>query len=241
MKKYYVHKDNEQLGPLSIDELKDLKITRQTMIWFEGADNWTKAEEVADLDPIFKSLPPPLITPPLMNKTSVEQNIITSDKSAALLTESPNQNNSKKIKTIIIVVFSMVLLISVGTIIYSKQQAKQKEIQNQIDEQNTKLEEQNAKIKQQEAIEDSRKEEELRQQNEAKKAKKAEDLAALQYQYDEALTSLRAAKINLEEIQKFQLLRSSATKEQQVQTQLETIRSWENEVDRLKVEISKYK
>jgi hypothetical protein len=49
MQKFYIHRDNQQQGPFLKDELKDLKITCDTMVWFEGADNWIKAIEVEDL------------------------------------------------------------------------------------------------------------------------------------------------------------------------------------------------
>ena len=98
MKKYYVHKDNEQLGPLSIDDLKELKITRQTMIWYEGADTWKKAEEISDLDTILKSVPPPLLTPPSLNNSYVEQTVLKSDKSSELLTNNESPNNRKSLK-----------------------------------------------------------------------------------------------------------------------------------------------
>jgi|DEB19_MinimDraft_2_1074335.scaffolds.fasta_scaffold127999_1 hypothetical protein len=51
------------------------------------------------------------------------------------------------------------------------------------------------------------------------------ELQSLNYDYDQAITNLRVAKIRLEEIQKFQLLRTVSEKQQQVQVQLETIRS----------------
>ena len=62
----------------------------------------------------------------------------------------------------------------------------------------------------------------------------------MKYEYDQAIINLRAAKISLEEIQEFQLMRSPAEKEQEVQAELEIIRSWENEIDRLQKQIDKY-
>jgi hypothetical protein len=44
----------------------------------------------------------------------------------------------------------------------------------------------------------------------------------------------------LEQIKAFQLLRTSSEKERQIHAQLEVIRSWENEVERLKDEIERY-
>ena len=83
-------------------------------------------------------------------------------------------------------------------------------------------------------------EEEERQKRAANAAQRQAELESLNYDYDQAVTNLRAAKIRLDEIQQFQLLRTASEKQQQVQGQLETIRSWENEVDRLKKEIDKY-
>jgi len=199
MQKFYIHKDDKQQGPFSTDELKDQKISRDTMVWFEGADNWKKAIEVDDLKEIFKSIPPPLqtnspvIPPPLVDNKPKEVSKQTVD-------EKP----TKKKTTLIIVVVAVLLVGGLGTFIYTNQQAKQVEIQRQIEEQ------------------------------------RQAELESLKYEYDNSVTTLRAAKIRLNEIQQFQLLRTASEKQQQVQAQLESIRSWENEGDRLKKEIDKY-
>ena len=129
----------------------------------------------------------------------------------------------------------MVLLLvgGLGTFIFINQQAKQAEIQRQ-------LEEQNIKIQEQEKIEAARLAEEERQKRAANAAQRQAELESLKYDYDQAVTNLRAEKIRLNEIQQFELLRTASEKQQQVQRQLETIRSWENEVDRLQKEINKY-
>ena len=228
MQKFYIHKDDQQQGPFSTDELKDLKITRDTMIWFEGADNWKKAIEVDDLKEIFKSIPPPIQTntpvtpPPIVNNKPKEET-------------KPNIDNKPKKKntTLIIVVVAVLVIGGLGTFLYSNQQAKQAEIHQQ-------LEEQRAKIHEQEQIESARLAEQQRQERAADAAQRQADLENLKYEHDQAVTNLRAAKISLEEIQKFQLLRTASEKEQEVQAELEIIRSWENEVDRLQKEIDKY-
>jgi len=228
MQKFYIHKDDQQQGPFSTNELKDLKITRDTMVWFEGADNWKKAIEVDDLKEIFKSIPPPIqtnqpvIPPPLVDKKPKEVSKPTVDA-------KPKKKNT----TLIIIVIAVLLVGGLGTFIYTNQQAKQAEIQRQ-------LEEQNLKIQEQEKIEAARLAEEQRQKRAANAAQRQAELESLNYDYDQAVTNLRAAKIRLDEIQQFQLLRTASEKQQQVQGQLETIRSWENEVDRLKKEINKY-
>ncbi len=65
------------------------------------------------------------------------------------------------------------------------------------------------------------------------------ELESLYYELNQAITNLRAAEIRLNEIQEFRLLRTPSKKQQQIQQQLEYIMAWENEVDRLKMEIDK--
>lgn len=235
MQKFYIHKDDQQQGPFSTDELKDLKITRDTMIWFEGADNWKKAIEVDDLKEIFKSIPPPIQTntpvtpPPLVDRKPKEG------------TKPIIDNKPKKINTTLIIVVVVVLVVGgLGTFLYTNQQAKQAEIHRQIEEQRKVLEVQNAKIQEQADIEAARLAEEQKQKRAANAAQRQAELENLKYEHDQAVTNLRAAKISLEEIQKFQLMRTASEKEQEVQAELEIIRSWENEVDRLQKQIDKY-
>ncbi|HLP55026.1 MAG TPA: GYF domain-containing protein [Fluviicola sp.] len=59
MKKYHYSDGQNQFGPLSIDELKDASIGRDTFVWFEGLESWTKAGEIEELKELFKSTPPP--------------------------------------------------------------------------------------------------------------------------------------------------------------------------------------
>jgi hypothetical protein len=79
MKKYHYSEGDNQFGPLTIEELKDKKITKDTMVWYEGLDNWVKAGDVDELKERFKSTPPPLSstkqTPPPINvKTEKKSN-----------------------------------------------------------------------------------------------------------------------------------------------------------------------
>lgn len=228
MQQFYIHKDEQQQGPFTKDELKDLKITRDTMVWFEGEENWKKAIEIDELKDIIKNIPPPIPTsPPIAPPLQTEKQ--KNEDSDPASNTTPGRNNT----TLIVIVALFVILGGLGIYIYSNQQTKQMEIQRQ-------LEEQNAKILEQEKIEAARLAEEEKQRKAAKAAQRQAELEALKYEYDQAVINLRAAKIKLEEVQKFQLLRTSSEKQEQVQAQLEIIRSWEKEVDRLQKEIDKY-
>ncbi len=236
MEQFYIHDGNNQQGPFTVEELKTKGVTKETQVWYEGLETWKKANEINELAGLFKVIPPPLTEPtppPIILKKNTPEKVV----------EPPtisNQRNKKNSLIALAVVVSIVLLGVLGAFVYMNQQTKQTEITRQIQEQNLKLQEQNSKIQEQESIETARKAEAERQAKIANAEQRAAELASLQAQYDNAVTTLRRAQLQLEETQKFKLLRTPDEKQQQVQSDLEVIRSWENEVDRLKREIDKY-
>ena len=60
MEEYYFSDGENQFGPFKLDELKNQKISKDTLIWYEGLDNWIKASEIENLKTLFKATPPPL-------------------------------------------------------------------------------------------------------------------------------------------------------------------------------------
>ena len=226
MSKFYIHIDDQQQGPFTTDELKDLKIARETMVWFEGEEDWKKAVEIEELQEILKSIPPPLVD---------KKN---EDAKKSIDIEKPSR---KKIG-LTLAVFVVFLIGAIGTYWYIIQQTKQVEMLRQIEEQKIKIQEL-------EVIKADRLAEEQKQKKLAEEQKQKIDAIALQrqleleslyYELNQAITNLRAAEIQLNEIQKFRLLRNASKKQQQIHQQLEYIMAWENEVDRLKMEIDKY-
>lgn len=221
MKKYYIYINYQQDGPFSLEELKEMKINRETMIWFEGQNEWLQANKIDELKELFKSIPPPINIP---NPATKHTNSIE-DKETIYKTEKllPTQKYNY---TGILIVLGLLLLIFVGGIVYYNQDKKQQNIESQ-------LEEQNSKIQEQERIEANRIKEEKQQ-------KRREELQTLKIQLDEAVTNLRYANEKLNEIKQFQLFRAQSERESQIQSQLEIIRSCENEVERIQGEINKY-
>ena len=57
MKQYYYSDGQQQIGPISKDELKLKGITKETLVWCEGLSNWTKAGEIEDLADLFPNIP----------------------------------------------------------------------------------------------------------------------------------------------------------------------------------------
>lgn len=109
MQKYHYSDGENHFGPFSIEELKDVKISKETMIWFEGLDNWIAAGEVEDLKDLFKSIPPSLKinkqTPPPLNKTKENSSTITNS-------EIYHKKNKKKIVIGIVSVIGVIIIIA---------------------------------------------------------------------------------------------------------------------------------
>ena len=65
---YFVAVNNQPAGPYDATGLRQLisdgRLNRETLVWKEGMANWEAAGRVAELSPLFPSLPPPLPSAP---------------------------------------------------------------------------------------------------------------------------------------------------------------------------------
>lgn len=61
MKKYFYYNGQDKLGPVTFEELKLINIKPDTLIWFNGQQNWIPASELTELKPILELSPPPII------------------------------------------------------------------------------------------------------------------------------------------------------------------------------------
>lgn len=57
---YFVSKDNKKEGPLSLEEVKRLKLTEDILVWKEGMSNWVNIKEIDELKDLIIITPPPL-------------------------------------------------------------------------------------------------------------------------------------------------------------------------------------
>ncbi len=203
MQKFFIHFQGQQLGPFSLEELKQKGITRNTMVWFDGLSEWKEAKDVYELSDLFRNQPPPF-----------EKNTTHSNSTSESTTNKEIQGN--KGSSWFIWSLVIICVIIVGLLILIDQQKKQDKISRQLSEQQEQIDVHNAER----AAEQERLEKEARQS----------ELARLKYNYDVAINNLRLAKIKLDEVQEFQFLRTLEEKEQQISAQLEVVRKWENEV-----------
>lgn len=69
MKKYFYSDGKEKNGPFSFEELKNEEINPDTLVWFEGLENWTPIKYIKELEELLKLSPPPL---PIFDTDSTE-------------------------------------------------------------------------------------------------------------------------------------------------------------------------
>jgi len=60
MNKYFYSNGKEKQGPFSFHELKNEDIKKETLIWFEGLEEWKPAEEIKEFEEILELIPPPI-------------------------------------------------------------------------------------------------------------------------------------------------------------------------------------
>ena len=62
---YYIEINGKPKGPFTIEELKELTITEESVVWKEGLPNWVKATEIEEINKLIKiSVKPNKIIPP---------------------------------------------------------------------------------------------------------------------------------------------------------------------------------
>lgn len=54
MTKYYIKDGYSEKGPLTVDDLKKLKISKTTFVRQEDTNNWVQADSLQDLKRVFK-------------------------------------------------------------------------------------------------------------------------------------------------------------------------------------------
>lgn len=55
---YYYAQNNDRKGPVSLEELRRVGITPQTLVWHSGMASWTPAGQLPELNDLFNSPPP---------------------------------------------------------------------------------------------------------------------------------------------------------------------------------------
>jgi len=109
MKKYFLHNGTEQKGAYTIEELKQMDLTDDLMIWYEGLDDWTGINNVLELKDLLKkeSTPPPFkkVIPPPLSKQNQQSSSIFDNSDNDTTLKKGKMSNKKLVFIILGVVF----------------------------------------------------------------------------------------------------------------------------------------
>lgn len=114
MKKYFIISNGETKGPYDLSELKLLNIKSDTLVWNSTLDNWVKANEVEELNDLFKYSPPPIPSESVM-PPPIDVNIkITKSPEEILRAKKASTTLSKEITIIFkLIILSVILALVV--------------------------------------------------------------------------------------------------------------------------------
>lgn len=135
MKQYFIYQNGEQSGPFFIEELENKKIGREILVWTEGLTDWQKAENIEELNSLFKTVPPPIqrFAPPAAERENPYiQQLETSKKGSSTI---------KKVG--IFLGITILLFVSVCAFVtyQNDQDLKQRELETRIAEQERQVRE----------------------------------------------------------------------------------------------------
>lgn len=58
-KRYFIVRDGRQVGPLTMAQLQNQRISAETLCWYENLSGWTKAQDLPELSYLLDNPPPP--------------------------------------------------------------------------------------------------------------------------------------------------------------------------------------
>lgn len=148
MKSFYYIRGLEQLGPFTIDQLRDEKVNQETLIWFEGLETWKEASKIDDLFSLFELKPPPI-----PKKEILPPNPKTEITNPELLTPETEPKSNFDFRPILIGMAFVVFIIFVNEkFVNHKTEAVKREAFVQAQQLATQAVQENEKQKQQEVI-----------------------------------------------------------------------------------------
>ncbi len=161
MKEFHIHDGQTEKGPFTLEQLESLSIKKDTLVWYEGLEQWIKAETEPELNKLFSSKP----APPPLTKTINES--LAGSYIQVAATPPPLMQKQQK-KTSYLLPVSAITILAIGVVLWLMFQNKRNS--ETISTLQTQVLTQEAE-KQQIAEQEKRKEEEQRRINEAITAK----------------------------------------------------------------------
>lgn len=238
MKKYFLHLNNETIGPFDIEELKARRVTPTTPVWFEGMAHWKTAGEIPELTRLFVAVPPPMTSFSAPPSTPKEEKIVIERQYLGL-----SRNHLLLLVGILVLTTTIVVFNTIRE--KRSQELKLKnhrtEVENyQYQLQQKEFEEQKAVI----AVEEKAAAERMIKGRKESASRRLSEIqqTLLDYQY-----KLEETERKLIDAEDFRLLRSQAEKKRQLDLLGNNINFYRNamvklrnESDQLKLELEKY-
>ena len=111
MKKYYIHINDRQEGPFSLEVLKGKHLTGETPIWHDGLPEWTTVKNLAEVNELIPVAPPPFKNKPFTSTwrflkfaaivlllslgiMAINSHVNTSNNASASINPQKQSNNS---------------------------------------------------------------------------------------------------------------------------------------------------
>jgi hypothetical protein len=229
MKTYYIHNGTENSGPFILEELKAKKITKTTLVWSEGMDEWKYAGDIAELKNIIAAVPPPLHKIPL------------------LPIEQENEQEVKIRKTILGLDKSIFFLacgitaLIIATLIFDRYQENRS---TELEQKNSQTEFRNQQLElQQNQIDEQKIQLAIKEKIESERLtnEKKDSINNRLLEIKKTLllnkTNLEEAKLKLADANDFQLLRTTNERDQDISLIENDINHWQSEIKKLEDEM----
>lgn len=232
MKKYFLHDGTEPSGPFDFEDLKNKKITKKSPVWFEGMDNWKYAGEVAELNPLFVVLPPPIASFEAAPPTLKAERKVRARKILGL-----SKNNFW--------IGSGILLLLVFTYFFNTLQEertrelKQKNYKTEVD--NRKYELQQKEIENQKIIEAEAEKAAAARMNKEKKQTFTNRVLEIQKTIEDYQVNIEVTEKKVEKASGFKILRTPAEKQEQLDVLQNEIKKYKSEIELLQKESNQLK
>ena len=234
MNKYYLHNGYETSGPFDLEEIKTKQITKSTLVWCEGMEDWTTAGEVFELKRILFPVPPPIKT--MASLPPIHKNVTTNYSNP-----KEEQGKSTKIlgldlKQFLIVCGIFVLIVFTYAFNYyqDNRRAELDQKNGQTDTQNQQYNQKEIEYKNLKIAEDERIEQEKIAA--AKKLATESRLLEIQDLLIVDYINLENAKTRLNEISSFQLFRTPDERNEEMKLAQNEFNRWKTEIEKLEKE-----
>ena len=126
MRQYFININSEQKGPFSLEELKDMQLTKNTPIWYKELEDWTTVDKIDEVKELLGSTPPPFTTIPVTPPPFAKHNNIPEDNL------KKNENSNKK-RNLLILISILVIGVIIALVVINLDGSKGNESSDSSD------------------------------------------------------------------------------------------------------------